>query len=109
MAAAFAAEKPSSITFLSATGSASMAPAAIRSAINAIAIRPLYGARNGSSARRGLRDLDFGLSEEEEAGGEEAVSGLLTELELAQVQLPPHAEIPRETVERMSKGRGPVV
>src|SRR6187549_189006 len=99
MAAALAAVKPLSMTFLSACGSASMAAAAKPSATSAHSIRARYGARNGSSARRGFRDLPLGLSEG-------LLSGVLTELEFAQVQFPPHAEIARQAVERVAEGGG---
>src|SRR3954468_365569 len=87
------------MTCLSACGSASMAAAAMPSAASASSMRVRYGARNGSSARRGLSDFPFGRS----------VVSVLTELEFAQVQFPPHAEIAREAVERMTKGGGLVV
>src|SRR5262245_54157141 len=111
MAAALAAVKPLSMTFLSACGSASMAAAAISSASSATVMRPRYGQRNGSSARSGFSERATGLSEVEraevdraeielpDAGGE-----VLTELEFAQVQFPPHAEIAGQAVERKAEG-----
>src|SRR5688500_3836059 len=96
MAAALAALKPSSMTFLSACGSASIAAAATASAPSATSMRPLYGARNGRRARSGFSDFPFGRSVD---------SGLLTKLEFAQVQLPPHAEIGGQAVERISERR----
>src|SRR5687767_13660585 len=104
MAAAFAELKPSSMTFLSAMGSASMAPAAMSSANSARIMRPLYGARYGSSARSGRSEVPFGRSVEPGLG-----LGVLTELELSQVQFPPHPEIARQAVERKAKGGRPVV
>src|SRR6187551_3465827 len=100
MAAALAAVKPLSMTFLSACGSASMAAAANISATSAISIRPRYGARNGSSARSGRSELAFGRS---------VSRGAFKELEPAQVQFPPHAKVAGEAVERMPECRGPVV
>ena len=70
------------------------------SAINAMNMRPLYGARNGSSARSGLSELPFGTFSD---------AGVFTELESAQVQFPPHAEIAGEAVERIAESRRPVV
>src|SRR4051812_17797362 len=87
------------MTCLSACGSASMAAAAMPSAASASSMRARYGARNGSSARRGLSVFPFGRS----------VVSVLTELEFAQVQFPPHAEIARQAVERMAERRGFVV
>src|SRR5687768_4786083 len=97
------------MTFLSAIGNVSIATAAISSATSAMIIRPLYGARNGTRERRGLRFFDLGLSEERGLSEDWGRSELLTKLEFAQVQLPPHAEIAREAVERMTKRRRPVV
>src|SRR4051812_31573859 len=99
MAAALAAENPLSMTFFSACGSASMAAAAMNNAINATSIWARYGFRKGSSARSGCSELALGLSWE---------SGAFTELESAQVQFPPHAEIAREAVKRMPECRGAV-
>src|SRR3954464_7430518 len=82
------------MTLRNAIGRKSRAGAAATSAGKAMSIRLRYGARKGISARRGLRLLALGLSE------------LLTEPEFAQVQLPPHAEIAGETVERIpERGR----
>src|SRR5688500_8010635 len=106
MAAAFAAVNPWSITLRSAMGSTSMAAAAISKATRAIAMRPRYGARNGSSDFSGFSDVPLGRSEEglsEEAFSEvdraeagrsgevlsDVRSAVLTELEFAQVQFPP--------------------
>src|SRR6185295_11223766 len=94
MAAALDAEKPLSMTFLSACGNASMAAAAIMSASSATAMRARYGRRNGSRARSGLSERFFGRS----------VVWAFTELEPSQVQFPPHAEIARQAVERMPEG-----
>src|SRR4051812_18727160 len=94
MAAALDAVKPLSITFLSACGNASMAAAAIMRATSAISILPRYGARNGSSARSGRSELPLGRS---------VARGVFTELEPAQVQFPPHAEVAGEAVERMTE------
>src|SRR6185295_11777411 len=104
MAAAFSAVKPLSMTFLSACGRASIAAAATSSASNAISIRPRYGARKGRSARSGRSELAFGRSLSLGISG-----GALTELEPAQVQLPPHAKVAGEAVKRMPEGGGPVV
>src|SRR4051812_194348 len=94
MAAALEAEKPLSMTFLSACGSASIAAAATTSASSATAMRARYGRRNGSSARRGFSERALGRS----------VVWVVTELEPAQVQLPPHEEIAGQAVERMAEG-----
>src|SRR3954468_6883774 len=94
MADAFAAVNPWSITLRSAIGRNSIAAAATSRATSAMAIRPRYGAMKGISEARGRRDLPFGRSE------------LVTEPEFAQVQLPPHAEIAREAVERMAERGG---
>src|ERR1044072_293944 len=104
MAAALAALNPLSMTFLSACGSASMAAAATISASKAISMRPRYGARNGSSARSGLKELAFGRSLSRGVS-----RGVLTEPQPAQVQFPPHAEVAGEAVERVPESRGPVV
>src|SRR3954447_19471287 len=99
MAAALAVLKPLSMTFLSVCGSASMAPAATSSATSARIMRPLYGARYGSSERRGFSEVPLGRSRS---------FGALTETEPARIQFPPHAEVARETVERITK-RGRLV
>src|SRR5690349_4010072 len=109
MAAALAAVKPLSMTFLSAWGNASIAAAATSSASNAISIRPRYGARKGSSARSGRSELAPGLSDEARSLPLGISGDALTELEPAQVQLPPHAKVAGEAVERMPEGGGPVV
>src|SRR5215831_982850 len=109
MAAALEAVKPLSITFLSACGNASIAAAATMRASRAMNMRPRYGRRNGSSARSGRSERAFGRSDEGRSDeGLSEVVRAFTELESAQVQFPPHAEIAGETVQRMAKGRGPV-
>src|SRR5512138_1602321 len=82
------------MTFLSACGSASIAAAAMPSATSAHSMRARYGARNGSSAASGRRVFALGRSVDS-----------VTELEFAQVQLPPHAEIARQAVERIAERR----
>src|SRR6187455_1353950 len=107
MAAALAAEKPLSMTFLSACGSDNMATAATSSASIAMIMRPRYGMRNGTSARNGLSDLLRGLSEEDRSAvGLSLEARVLTEPESAQVQVPPHAEIRGEAVERKAERGG---
>src|SRR6185503_12870173 len=110
MAAALAAEKPLSMTFFSACGRASIAAAATSSASSATIMRPRYGQRNGSSARSGLSVRALGRSEP----GFTLVllspeRGVLIEPESPQVQLPPHAEIAGQAVQRMPESGGPVV
>src|SRR5213593_2818142 len=95
MAAAFDALNPLSMTFFSACGSASIAAAAMPSAASATSMRARYGARNGSSAASGRSVFALGRS----------VDSAFTELEFAQVQFPPHAEIAGQAVERVTKRR----
>src|SRR5690349_15909616 len=110
MAAALAAVKPLSMTFLSACGSASIAAAATSSATMPTIMRARYGRRNGSSARSGRSERALGRSEPGlTVAWLSPERGVLIEPESSQVQFPPHAEIAGQAVERMAEGRGPVV
>src|SRR3954469_15183046 len=110
MAAALDAVKPLSMTFFRACGRASIAAAATSSASSPTIMRARYGRKNGNSARNGLSVRALGRSEPGlTPAGLSAERGLLIEPESPQVHLPPHAEIARQAVERMTESRRPVV